>query len=103
MVSIVIDKFNFGGVEVTIVKRISEYDYSDFWFCGYVACNSQIEIDPDFPTQGYTDNGEVMLLNQPELGLVGWYHYWDTAHAGWENTAENLFSVMLQDLREGNY
>lgn len=104
MISVVIDQFDtYGGVEVTIVKRKSEYDYRDFWYCGYVACSQQVEVDPDFPTQGYADNMDVMFLNQPDLGLNGWYYYWDTAHAGWENTVQELISVILQDLQEGNY
>ena len=87
------------GDEIIVVRRTRDMDY---WYCGYVKCTTQITVDPEFPRQGYSDMGEVMLFNQPDLELEGWYYFWDTAHFGLENTKEELVSMVLSDLYDSN-
>lgn len=100
MISRLIGKFDtFGHKNITLVKRMAEDNYKHYWFCAYVKCTETISVNPKYPTQGYTDNGEVMLINQPALGLNGWYYFWDTAHYGMENTIENLLYMVASSIR----
>lgn len=85
------------GDEIIVTKRFSG---TEFWYCGYIKCNSQIDVDPEFPTYGLTDEGEVLLFKQPDLGLNGWYYFWDTNHYGMENSEESLISMVLSELYE---
>lgn len=101
MISRLVGKFDtYGHTNITIIKRMSESDYKDYWFCAYVKCAESITVDPEYPTQGYTEYGDVMLLDQPAFGLNGWYYFWDTAHAGMTNTIENLLCMVVSDLSD---
>lgn len=82
------------GDEIIIVRRTRGVDY---WYCGYVKCTTKITIDPEFPRQGYSDIGEVMFFNQPDLGLEGWYYFWDTAHYDMINSIDALLTMISID------
>lgn len=89
-----IGKFDLNGEEIIIVKRARSYDT---WYCGYLKCKDKVTVDPEYPRQGYTDSGEVMLFDQPDLGLVGWYYFWDTAHYDMINSIDALLTMISID------
>lgn len=98
MTANILNKYQTRFGEIITIRRNRGYDH---WYCGYVKCKPSETITinyPEFPRQGYADNGEVMFFDDPELGLEGWYYFWDTAHYGMPNTEEYLVDLILSCL-----